>query len=70
MTSNGNYTFYLILNILSKVDHTKMCTPMVSIGNKSYGQMIECSYCNNTSNKILTHDHFLTCEMVSERKEY
>ena len=59
-----------MLNILSKEDHTKMCTLIVSILNKSYGQMIDCFYCNNTSNKILTHDHFLTCKMVSERNEY
>ena len=42
---------------------------LVSV-NTSYGQMIECPHCNITSNKTLTQDHFLTCEMTSERKEY
>ena len=39
-------------------------------GNKIYEQMIECTHCHSTSTEDLTRDHFLICEMATERKEY
>ena len=32
--------------------------------------MIECTHCHSTSTEDLTRNHFLICEMATERKEY